>query len=97
MFFNTFHVAPEDVDAFMEAWTIDGEFMKEQPGLISIQLHRAIGGSATFLNVAAWESGAVFRAAASSPEGQASLSQAGYIALPDEFKQRLLSSVEAIA
>ncbi|OMC31667.1 phosphate ABC transporter substrate-binding protein PstS [Mycobacterium sp. GA-1841] len=30
-------------------------------------------------------------------EGQASLSQAGYIALPDEFKQRLLTSVEAIA
>jgi phosphate transport system substrate-binding protein len=30
-------------------------------------------------------------------EGQANLSQAGYVALPDEFKQRLLTSVEAIA
>ncbi|MBU9763248.1 phosphate ABC transporter substrate-binding protein PstS [Mycobacterium sp. TNTM28] len=30
-------------------------------------------------------------------EGQASLAQAGYIALPDKFKQRLLTSVEAIA
>jgi heme-degrading monooxygenase HmoA len=74
VFFNTFHVAPEDVDAFMKAWTIDGEFMKEQPGLISIQLHRGIGGSTTFINVAEWESVAAFRAAASSPEFQASLS-----------------------
>ncbi len=33
----------------------------------------------------------------SANQGQANLSQAGYVALPDEFKQRLLSSVEAIA
>ena len=33
VFMNIFHVAPEDVDAFMEARTADGEFMKQQPGL----------------------------------------------------------------
>jgi heme-degrading monooxygenase HmoA len=74
VFFNTFHVAPEDVDTFMEAWKADGEFMQKQPGYISTQLHRGIAGSTTFINVAEWESVAAFRAAASSPEFQASLS-----------------------
>ena len=56
VFFNTFHVAPEEVDAFMDAWKVDGEFMKRQPGYISTQLHRGIAGSTTFINVAEWES-----------------------------------------
>jgi heme-degrading monooxygenase HmoA len=75
VFFNTFHVAPEDVEAFIEAWKADGEFMKNQPGYISTQLHRGIAGSTTFINVAEWESVEKFRAAASSPEFQASLSR----------------------
>ncbi|MDX1870981.1 phosphate ABC transporter substrate-binding protein PstS [Mycolicibacterium sp. 120266] len=33
----------------------------------------------------------------SANQGQASLSQAGYVALPDSFKQRLLASVSAIS
>jgi heme-degrading monooxygenase HmoA len=73
VFINTFRVVPEDVDAFLEAWTIDGEFMKEQPGYVSTQLHRGIAGSTTFANVAVWESVEAFRAAASTPEFQASL------------------------
>jgi heme-degrading monooxygenase HmoA len=73
VFFNIFHVAPEDVDAFLEAWTADGEFMKKQPGFVSTQLHRGIAGSTTFINVAAWDSVEAFRAAASSPEFEASL------------------------
>jgi heme-degrading monooxygenase HmoA len=75
VFFNTFHVAPHEVDAFMEAWKADGEFMKRQPGYISTQLHRGIAGSTTFINVAEWESVAAFRAAATCPEFQASLSR----------------------
>ena len=75
VFMNTFHVAPEDVDGFMEAWTADGEFMNKQPGLVSTQLHRGIGGSTTFINVAEWESVEAFRAAATQPEFQASLSR----------------------
>ena len=73
VFINTFRVAPEDVDSFLEAWTVDGEFMKKQLGYVSTQLHRGIGGSTTFANVAVWESVEAFRAAASSPEFQASL------------------------
>lgn len=75
VFMNTFHVAAEDVEAFMEAWTADGELMKEQPGYISTQLHRGIAGSTTFINVAEWESVEAFRTAASSPEFQASLAR----------------------
>ena len=75
VFMNTFHVAPEDVDAFMEAWKADGEFMKRQPGYVSTQLHRGIAGSTTFINVAQWESVEAFRAAAGNPEFQASLSR----------------------
>ena len=41
---------------------------------ISTQLHRGIAGSTTFINVAEWESIEAFRAAASKPEFQASLS-----------------------
>jgi heme-degrading monooxygenase HmoA len=69
---NTFRLAPEDVDAFLEAWTADSHFMKAQPGFISTQLHRGIAGSTTFVNVAQWESTDAFRAAVTSPEFQAS-------------------------
>ncbi len=73
MFFNTFHVAPEDVDDFLAAWTRDGEYIREQPGYISTQLHRGIGGSTTFINVAVWESVDAMRNAVSTEEFQASL------------------------
>lgn len=75
VFMNTFQVAPEDVDAFMAAWTADGEIMQKQPGYISTQLHRGVGGSTTFVNIAEWESLEAMRSAVSSPEFQASLSR----------------------
>ena len=72
-FFNVFHVAPEDVDAFLEAWRVDGKFMQRRPGYVSTQLYRGIAGSTTFVNVAVWESLEAMRAAVSAPEFQASL------------------------
>jgi heme-degrading monooxygenase HmoA len=75
VFMNTFHVAPEDVDAFMAAWAADGEIMQKKPGYIRTQLHRGIGGSTTFVNIAEWESLEAMRNAVSSPEFQASLSR----------------------
>jgi heme-degrading monooxygenase HmoA len=42
--------------------------MKRQPGYISAQLHRAIGGSNLFLNYPVWESVAHFRAAFNHPD-----------------------------
>ena len=70
VFINTFHVAPEDVDEFMAAWTNDGEIMQKQPGYISTQLHRGIGGSTTFVNVAEWESLDAMRNAVSSADSR---------------------------
>ncbi|MDQ3801501.1 MAG: antibiotic biosynthesis monooxygenase, partial [Acidobacteriota bacterium] len=32
---NQFKVAPEDVDAFLAAWSDDAAFLKQQPGFIS--------------------------------------------------------------
>jgi heme-degrading monooxygenase HmoA len=65
---NIFHVDPEEADALLEAWAADAAWMKQQPGFISAQLHRGIGGSAVFLNYAVWESVAHFRAAFAHPD-----------------------------
>jgi heme-degrading monooxygenase HmoA len=70
---NTFHVSPDDVEPFLEAWTVDAAFMKEQPGYISTQLHRGTEGSTTFVNVAFWESVTDMRNAVSQPEFQAQM------------------------
>ena len=71
---NQFNVAPEDTERFLQVWADDAAFMKQQPGFISTQLHRAIGESPTYLNYAVWESTRDFRAAFSHPEFKTKLS-----------------------
>jgi len=70
---NIFHVAPEQVNALISAWTDDARYFRAQPGFISTQLHRGIGGSATFLNYAVWENVGLFRAAFTNPVFQSKL------------------------
>src|SRR5262245_47525183 len=65
---NKFNVKPEEADQLIAAWTADAGFFKQQPGFISAQLHRGVGGSGVFLNYAVWESVAHFRRAFSRPE-----------------------------
>lgn len=65
---NLFTLDEADEPALLRAWQADAAFMKQQPGFISTQLHRAIGASPTYLNYAVWESTAHFRAAFSRPE-----------------------------
>lgn len=36
--------------ALLQAWENDANWMKQQPGYISTQLHRGIAGSTVFLN-----------------------------------------------
>jgi heme-degrading monooxygenase HmoA len=72
---NVFHVEPEQTDALIAAWADDARFFKAQPGFISTQLHRGIGGSGTFLNYAVWESVASFRTAFANPLFQSKLKQ----------------------
>ena len=65
---NIFTVAEADIPALMIAWEGDANWMKRQPGFISTQLHRAIGGSCVIMNYAVWDSVEVFRAAFTHPE-----------------------------
>lgn len=86
---NVFTVDPGDEDALIFAWTHDAEFMRAQPGYISTQLHKAIGGSTTFLNYAVWESVESFRNAFSNPEFQQRIAQYpdSAVAAPHLFKK----------
>ena len=68
---NEFTVAPEDTERFLKAWAADAFVIKQQPGFISTQLHKGIGGSRVFVNYAVWESVADFKRAFNDPEFQA--------------------------
>lgn len=65
---NIFNVSEADIPTLLEAWEADANWMKQQPGYISTQLHRGIAGSTVFMNYALWESVAHFRAAFNHPE-----------------------------
>ena len=65
---NLFTVAEADIPALMSAWEKDANWMKQQPGFLSTQLHRAIGGSCMFMNYALWDTVDHFRAAFSHPD-----------------------------
>ena len=86
---NLFTIDKADEQALLAAWTHDAEFMKQQPGFISTQLHRAIGGSCAYLNYAVWESTAHFRAAFTHPEFTAKLSAypSSAVATPHLFQK----------
>jgi hypothetical protein len=70
---NPFTVRPEEADQLLRAWADDAACFQRQPGFISAQLHRAIGGSCVFLNYAVRESVGHFRAAFERPEFRARL------------------------
>ena len=65
---NLFTVAEADIPALTAAWERDATWMKQQPGFLSTQLHRAIGGSCMFMNYALWDSVNDFRAAFTHPD-----------------------------
>lgn len=86
---NLFTMDKADEQALLVAWAHDAEFMKQQPGFISTQLHRAVGGSCAYLNYAVWESTAAFRTAFSHPEFQSRLSAypSSVVAAPHLFQK----------
>ena len=71
---NIFTLDKADEHAFLQAWQDDAQFMKQQPGFISTQLHRAVGESPCDLNYAVWETTAHFRDAFTNPGFRAKLS-----------------------
>jgi heme-degrading monooxygenase HmoA len=86
---NLFQVDAADEDALLSAWEADANWMKQQPGYISTQLHRALGDSHMFLNYAVWESTAHFRAAFSHPDFQSALAHypSSAVASPHLFRK----------
>jgi heme-degrading monooxygenase HmoA len=74
---------------FLQTWQDDAMFMKQQPGFICTQFHRAIGDSPTYLNYAVWESTADFRAAFTHPafRGKLSVYPSSAVASPHLFQK----------
>lgn len=70
---NLFSVAEADIPALMAAWERNATWMKQQPGFLSTQMHRAVGGSCMFMNYALWDSVDDFRAAFTHPDFESSL------------------------
>ena len=90
---NVFTVEPEDEEQLLAAWKHDADFMRSQPGYISTQLHKAIGGSGTFVNYAIWESVQSFRSAFMHPEFQKRIATypESAVASPHLFKKLAVS------
>jgi quinol monooxygenase YgiN len=87
---NKFSVDPGDFDLFLKGWASEAEKFKEQPGFISTQLHKGIGGSGTFINYAVWESAAHFKRAVNNvmnPDDRMSAYPASTVASPHLFKK----------
>jgi quinol monooxygenase YgiN len=86
---NRFNVKPDETDQFLKAWEKDATYFKSQPGFISAQLHRGIGGSGVFVNYAVWESTALFKKALSNIDIQELLSDypASAVISPHLFKK----------
>ncbi len=86
---NLFTIDKKDEDALVKAWSHDADFMKAQPGYISTQLHKGIGGSSIYINYAVWESVESFRKAFTSPEFQSRISKypESAVASPHLFKK----------
>ena len=72
---NVFQVDEIDIPALLKAWKNDANWMKQQPGYISTQLHRGIAGSTVFMNYAIWDSVEDFRNAFQHPEFQAAMGE----------------------
>ncbi|MEM7279440.1 MAG: antibiotic biosynthesis monooxygenase family protein [Pseudomonadota bacterium] len=72
---NVFTVDPADETALVDAWKHDADFMSEQPGYISTQMHKGVGGSPTYVNYAVWENVESFRKAFQNPEFQKRIAQ----------------------
>jgi quinol monooxygenase YgiN len=86
---NKFNVKPEEADQFLKAWADDAAYFKSQPGFISAQLHRGIGGSGIFINYAIWESTAHLKKALDNIDLEAILSDypPSTVASPHLFKK----------
>lgn len=87
---NKFSVDPQEFDQFLKGWATEAEKFKEQPGFISTQLHKGIGGSGTFINYAVWEFTEHFKRAVNKvmdPQDRMSAYPPSTVASPHLFKK----------
>lgn len=80
----------------MIAWAKEAKKFKEQPGFISSQLHRKIGGSGIFVNYPVWESATQFKKDVNkilNPENRMSGYPANTIASPPLFKKVAIKEI----
>lgn len=93
---NKFSVDPREFDQFLRGWAIEANKFREQPGFISTQLHKGIGGSGTFINYAVWESAAHFKKAVNNvmnPNDRMSAYPASTVASPHLFKKVVVPGI----
>lgn len=67
---NTFSVPQERTEAFLALFRRQAEFMRAQPGFVSLRMHKGTADSRLLLNVAVWESTEALATALGSPEFQ---------------------------
>jgi quinol monooxygenase YgiN len=86
---NKFNVNPEEADQLLKAWADDAAYFKSQPGFISAQLHRGIGGSGVFVNYAVWESSTQLKKTLNNTDVETMLSDypASTVVSPHIFKK----------
>src|SRR5262249_53483786 len=92
---NIFTVAAEDAEQLVRACTPDANFLKQQRGFVSAQLHRGVGGSDVFANYAVWESIEDFRRAFFNPNFQSTLEEypRSAVASPHVFQKLAVPGV----
>ncbi|MFD8706591.1 antibiotic biosynthesis monooxygenase family protein [Kitasatospora sp. NPDC059648] len=67
---NTFVVPEERAESFLALFRRQAEFMRAQPGFVSLQMHRGTADSRLLMNVAVWESTEALATAFGSPQFQ---------------------------
>lgn len=93
---NKFNVDPLESDEFVKGWADEAKRFKEQPGFISTQLHKGVGGSRIFVNYAVWESVAKFKNAVDkvmNPDNRMSSYPPSTIASPHLFKKVAVAGI----
>lgn len=67
---NTFVVPKERAESFLSLFRRQADFMKAQPGFVSLRMHQGTAGSRLLMNIAVWESTEALVTALASPEFQ---------------------------
>ncbi|MER5275048.1 antibiotic biosynthesis monooxygenase family protein [Streptomyces sp. NPDC002809] len=86
---NTFFVPKERAEAFLALFRRQSDFMRAQPGFVSLRMHRGTAGSRLLMNIAVWESTEALATAFGSTEFQRMAAEFpdGIVSYPHIFEQ----------